>query len=427
MDFPAALLPLFKIAAVFATMLGGIRLKIGLGLSILCGGLLTGALFGLPVAMWPQTALSGVLNDKTIFLVAIVALIMILSNLLEKTGQSARLMDALSAYLREPKLRLLFFPALIGLLPMPGGAVFSAPMVDSVSRGMGLSREDKVLVNYWFRHIWEIAWPLYPGIILASSLSGVPITRLVLHTCPGIFLCLFLGWRFVLAPVMRRLPSRTAEATDTPRNPMRALREGLPLVIAIAGAIGMEAVLSAFAPDVHFEIGIIIALAASILCAVIQNGLPIAPIRSTLTGRYLWSMLWVVASIFIFKQFMEDSGVVTELSQLAGGTAALIVATVCLPLLVGIISGITMAYVGSTFPLMLGMLAQLGMEGQTLQYTVLALFSGFTGIMVSPLHICFLLTCRYFEADMARAWRGLLAPCSLVMLFGWVWFAFLRA
>lgn len=93
-----------------------------------------------------------------------------------------------------------------------------------------------------------------------------------------------------------------------------------------------------------------------------------------------------------------------------------------MPFLVGMVAGINVAFVGATFPLLLGLLETLGMADQTLPYLVLATFSGFTGVMVSPLHICFLLTCEFFGADLGRTWRRLIAPCCGLGLTGFAVF-----
>jgi len=120
MDLFAASLPFLKVIAAFALMLAGIRNKLGLSLSILLGGLFMGLIFGLSVAGCVHASVFALVQEKFLYLVVIVGTILILSDALEKSGQSARLMDALSGYLVNPRLRTIFFPALIGLLPMPG-------------------------------------------------------------------------------------------------------------------------------------------------------------------------------------------------------------------------------------------------------------------------------------------------------------------
>ena len=92
---------------------------------------------------------------------------------------------------------------------------------------------------------------------------------------------------------------------------------------------------------------------------------------------------------------------------------------------VGVVAGINVAFVGATFPLLIGLLNSLGMEGQMIPYLVLASFAGFSGVMVSPIHICFVLTCNYFETDLIRTWRRLIAPSVCFSLTGALLFWFL--
>ena len=409
-------LPFAKVLFSFFLMLVGMRLRIGLGLSILAGGLVMGLLFGLGPVAFVQTGALALTQEKFLFLAAIVGLILILSDAMERSGQSRRLMDALSGYLTSPRLRLIFFPALIGLLPMPGGAVFSAPMVKTVSADMRIADSDRAVLNYWFRHVWELCWPLYPGIILTVALADIPIIELISRTWPATPLMLLLGWFFFLRPGVLKAGDLVMQGAPAPRNPRAVLREGLPLLIAIAGAIGLEAGIAALLPGMDFEWGVISALALGVACVMVQNtslGLPF--LRAVLSKKSLWSMIFVIVAIFVFKDVMQAAGVVGEMARAAGGDAALIASATFLPFLVGMVAGINVAFVGATFPLMLGVLDTLGMRDQTIPYLVLAQFCGFTGVMVSPIHICFILTCQYFGCDLASTWRKVVAP-GLIML-----------
>lgn len=404
-------------------MLIGIRNKLGLALSILAGGLFLGLVFGLSNGALLRTSGQALLQEKFLFLVAIVGAILMLSDALERSGQSARLMEVLSGYLVRPRLRLIFFPALIGLLPMPGGAIFSAPMVKAVSAGMGLGNEDRVVINYWFRHVWEMAWPLYPGIILTVALADIPISGLISRSWPGVVAMFGIGWLFFLRNGVLNADLLKQETAASKGHLGRIAVEGLPLVIAIIGAIGLETLLARFAPGIAFEWGVIVALVGAIVCIVAQNRLGMGFLVAVLKKRSLWTMLLVVAAIFIFKDIMQAAGIVQAMAASAGGGVALFAAAVFLPFLVGMVAGINVAFVGATFPLLIGLLRSLGMADQMVPYLVLGSFSGFTGVMVSPIHICFVLTCNYFETDLGRAWRRLIAPSicfglSGILLFG---------
>jgi len=417
-----AAVPFIKVIAVFCLMLVGIRLKLGLGLSILCGSLVMGLAFGLPVFSWGRIGLLALVQGKFLFLIAIVGLILILSDALEYSGQSSRLMDSLSGYLVNPRLRLIFFPALIGLLPMPGGAVFSAPLVKAVSEDMPLANEERAVINYWFRHVWELAWPLYPGIILTVALADITIGSLISRTWPATLAMFALGWFFFLRPAFLSHTALPSQSSKKGRNLRVVLQEAFPLLIAIVGSIGLETGISQYFPKLPFEWGVVSALAAAVVAIIMQNKLTHRYIHQVMKKKALWSMLFVIAAIFVFKDVMQATGVVTEMASAAGSGVALFAAAVFLPFFVGAVAGINVAFVGATFPLLLGLLKSLGMEQQVISYLVLASFSGFTGVMVSPIHICFLLTCNFFGADTARTWRKILLPCLCFFLIGCVVF-----
>jgi hypothetical protein len=421
-DLAPGVLPLLKVLAAFGAMLLGIRLRVALGLAILCGAALLGLLFGMSPAAWFTAAGQALIDPETLFLAGIVALILILSDLLERTGQSRRLMDALAQRVRSPRTRLGLFPALVGFLPMPGGAIFSAPMVAGIAEKLEITRTRKALINYWFRHLWEMAWPLYPGMILTSNLAGLPITTLIFYTAPGALCCLALGWLFYLRPGVLPLPPAMPAPLAGRASAGRLLVLGLPLTVAIVGALGLEAAISAFFPDLPFELGVVTALAAAVLCVALQNRADAGLILAALTKKSFLNMLLVIAGIFVFKGQLTASGAVEGMAGLAGGPAALLVSAVFLPFLVGFIAGINVAFVGSTFPLLLGLLPVLGLQHQLIPYLVLATFAGFTGVMASPIHICFVLTCQYFGVDLARTWRRILAPCALLLAFGCAYF-----
>jgi hypothetical protein len=47
---------------------------------------------------------------------------------------------------------------------------------------------------------------------------------------------------------------------------------------------------------------------------------------------------------------------------------------------------------------------------------MLAYVGGFSGVLLSPVHLCLLFTTEYFRADFKKVYRLLLLPVSLVVL-----------
>jgi uncharacterized protein len=151
-------------------------------------------IFGMGPLNIAGSAMAALGHPKTISLAMVVSLILVFSHILEKSGQMARLLDPFSRVDPLAAVNLVIFPALIGLLPMPGGAIFSAPMVKSLGAEHALSDSRLSYINYWFRHIWEYWWPLYPGILLTTALAGVDLWRLVLYTLPMTLVAVTAGY-----------------------------------------------------------------------------------------------------------------------------------------------------------------------------------------------------------------------------------------
>ncbi len=413
-------IPLLKVGLVFAFMLAGIRYKLGIGPSILAGSLVLGLIFGLGPVDWLITAFSALADTQFLLLLIIIEAIMILSHLLETSGQSQRIMHTLSRHLRWPRLRLAFFPALIGLLPMPGGAVFSAPMVKSASQDFSLSSMDQTLLNYWFRHLWELIWPMYPGIILAASLSNTSLLHFIGLTWPSFPVCILLGWIFFLRP------HKTPLAPESERSAFSSSQEDswkqtLPLILAVGGTLVLQGLIWVTALPLPSELGFILALICAIWICLGQNDISVHRVWPLLIKKHFVQMLFTLLAIFVFKEVLDQGGVVGELAQSTGSASALILICILLPLIVGLISGLTLAYVGATFPLIVGILDHLGLENR-ISYLVLAMFAGYAGVLGSPLHICFLLTCEFFNVNPFSAWLRILPPSILFLATGCLYF-----
>ncbi len=415
---------ILSILAVFAVMLAGIRLKLGLGWSILAGSFLLALLFDLSPLGWLKTIPAALLTEEAVVLCAIIAVILAFSSLYSASGQSEAFMRAIRGQVRSRSLLLVFFPALIGLLPMPGGAIFSAPMVESAARELDVHPADQTLINYWFRHIWELAWPLYPGVILTSSLAAMPVTSIVGIMWPGPFVCVALGWALILRPALKNAPTLPA-VTPGERN-ARDWIGGVPLATAIIGSILGEWICSKLWPAQPMEYGIVAALILASGVSLLLARARWAEIAREAGKDNTMALLGVVAAIFIFKEVLHQGHVVDALARTLGGGSAIYVMAIVLPFLVGFVSGITMAFVGATFPLLFGLLHSTGQSHLVPAVLSLGLYSGFAGIMSSPMHICYLMTCNYFHQDPGKLLPRILVPGLLLIPAGLICFLVLN-
>jgi len=426
MDFVFDISPLIKLALVFVLIIVLIRRKISLGTSLTTGAVVMGLWFRLSPLEILVSLFSALTSPETVILFLVVTLILILSHSLEKTGQMKRLLASFAGISRNPRLNLALFPAMIGLLPMPGGAIFSAPMVHEISREKNLTPRHKTLINYWFRHIWEFCWPLYPGVILTCSLSGIDLATFVVAQFPMTLLMATVGYFTQLKPL--RL-AKASQPVGLNANRSDFFIELTPILIVIGGGIILGTIVHLMGNhwpvfrSVRKEVSLIAALLISVVWVWRYNRMAGNQIKQIFLNKSLASMIFMIAGIMIFQGILEDSRAVTDISEsLTTARVPVVLVIVILPFLVGTITGITVAFVGATFPIVLSLIANSPMADALLAYTVLAFCSGYLGVLLSPLHVCLILTCEYFHTALIHIYRRLWLPAAVVALGGFISF-----
>jgi len=103
----------------------------------------------------------------------------------------------------------------------------------------------------------------------------------------------------------------------------------------------------------------------------------------------------------LFKETMEASGAVSNLSRFSLEQGIPLLPIICiLPFLSGIVTGPTIGFVGSMFPLLISMAGK-----SSLAPISLAFAAGFIGVLLSSVHICLMLTREYFKAALWGLYR----------------------
>ncbi len=416
---------ILRVLLVFVLILLAIKRHVSLGNAFMLGAAAMGLVFAMGPLDLVTAAGEALIHPKTLSLAVIVSLILVLSHSLEQSGQMGRLLKGFSGLIRRPQINLVVFPALIGLLPMPGGAIFSAPMVKSLGDRHGLDGARLSYINYWFRHIWEYWWPLYPGILLTTALAGVDLWRLVFFTLPITFVALSAGYW----PLRGAFTSGQEPGGRKPLMPF--IRELTPVWFVIVFGLALGLVLSrllagAWLP-VAKELGLIAALVLAIAGVWRRNHMTAAERWSIMRQPAVLKMVYMVAGILVFKGILESSGAVEQVSrEMLDWGIPLMPIAMLLPFLVGAVAGITIAFVGATFPILISLIHALDQPHMMLPYLMLALTCGFAGVLVSPLHLCLLLSNEYFHTTLMPLYRLMRWPVTALVAAAAAYFGLLR-
>jgi integral membrane protein (TIGR00529 family) len=166
---------------------------------------------------------------------------------------------------------------------------------------------------------------------------------------------------------------------------------------------------------VAFKMPLAFAMAAVVISLFLFYRYSAKDIRTTLRESVSLNVVLMVVGIMVFKGMLEATGAIEALPaffrQSGLPTSVVLFA---LPFIVGLLTGLTVGFVGATFPIITAMLGGNPDVGSI----TFAFASGFAGVMLSPTHLCLLLTIKYFKADMAGTYRLMYVPVLLVFLVG---------
>ncbi|MCK4419110.1 DUF401 family protein [Candidatus Aerophobetes bacterium] len=377
-----------------------------LGIIIFSISVIVGIIFGISPLTLLRNIILAVIDPVTLELFAIIILAIFLSNLLREKGNLKNIVISLETLVRNPRLSLIIPPAFMGLLPMPAGALFSAPMVEESTRNLKINAENKTFLNYWFRHIWDYCWPLYPGLILAATIINVPIRRIIITQFPltlaAIFAGLFFGMRKISFP--QNLANK-----KKPREVLQGLLSFITSMWPILAIIFLVLV---------FKIELILALLVITGIFLATTRMKGSKIFLAIKRSFSWEMLFLIASVMIFKRTLEISPLLSVIPTFFKdlGVSPLFFLFL-IPFIIGLLTGLTAAFVGITFPLLLPLICQ---SEPNLIYVMLAHAGGFAGVLLSPIHLCLIVTIQYFKANFKKIYRILLLPVAFVVLVAMV-------
>ncbi len=424
---------LSTIVGVFALILILTRLKVPLAAAIALGAVAAGVLFGETPAGIAVILAHGVVQPRTLGLVLITLLQLLLSHTLQTGGELQRIVELARAALRRPAVAMAALPAVIGLLPMPGGALFSAPMVATAAGATRVPPGVLSAINYWYRHIWEYWWPIYPGVLLAMTLTGRSFGAFAAVQLP-LSLFMIAGGLLIFRgthPDLHATQPRPAPGT------LRALaRRTAPVwlivAVAIPAGIVLRACCSGRLPAGIGELALNFGPVALGLCVALawtmrhcHHTLP--RVLAYAARRDVWPLLLLVISVMMFQHMLGAVHAATAIAEeLRAFDVPLVLVIVTLPFVAGAVTGLAVGFVGTSFPIVLPLMAVLAGDGSISAYIVLAYAFGHLGQMLSPLHLCYVVSNKYFDTPFGPVYRQIIMPALAMALLTIVYVVALR-
>jgi len=332
-------------------------------------------------------------NDVRVFV--FIFLSMLLAGLLKAVGLLDEMVRGASSL--DCRAALAGVPALIGLMPMPGGALVSAIALRDRFREAGLTGEEATYVNYWFRHVWVPSWPLFQSIVITASVLYLDPLGVVRVTWPATLGAIVAGF-LVSAPLLARARCRGAGSSLA------------RFLASISPLIGLVVLFLAGAP-------LLFALAYVTGLVALFWRPPMDAWREALRLALKPTIHLVLFEALLFKNLIletQASQAIVEAAQTAGVPAWLVLYGV--PFLLGLAAGGENFFAATAIPVLTGYIGLAASVDPLALAT--AYLGGFLGVMASPVHLCLALTLEYFEAKPGPVYKLILASILLSTLIG---------
>lgn len=394
------MLDVLKIVTVFFVILLLLRLKWNIGYVMLIASAFLFLLYLTPPEKILNTAIETVTDKVTIKLFLSLTLIRVLEIILREKEILKMMTETTKRFLKGRRAVIVSMPLLIGLLPSLGGAYFSAPMVDESTRDLRMSSEEKAFINYWFRHPWEFVLPLYPGILLAAALSKTDLRDLIFANTGYALMIIVTGFLFSMRNLRNRVRTSGEEEKTIEDYKMISLFCFLPLICILFLVMVVHI-------ELHYS------LLITIIGLIIFYRLGIKDILRALRYGFTMDVIILIIGTMFFKFTMESSGAVYHLNRFfVDRGIPLLPILYLIPFISGLLTGLTIGFVGSTFPLLMSLEG-----GLPLGHLSFAFASGYIGVLLSPVHLCLVLSKEYFKADLGDMYKRIVPSALIILIF----------
>ncbi len=393
------MIDLLKFALILGVTIFLLTRKWDLGLILLLDTGLAALLFAYPFTSLLRSILRGMVAADTLNLVGAVFLVLLLAELMRRTQAMEHMVAALQTVVPDSRIVLALMPTMIGLMPMLGGAMFSAPMVNEIGARLDLTPSRKTYINYWFRHSMEYVFPLYSSLLMVSALLGVSVYAFVRASWPLTIAAMAGGVVWGLAGIRQEKHDTNGQSQWEAWDDLFASMWPILLVILAV---------------VILQFNMLISLAVICALFVVVKGIGPGQWREVVVRSFPIQTFSSIFGVMIFKQVLQDVGAVEQIPQALGalGLPPLVVAFV-VPMLVGLVTGTAPAAMALSLPLVAPLLTGLPIE--SLAAGVWMFVGCFSGIMLSPMHLCLALTHNYFGASWGALYKALLPSVSVII------------
>ena len=378
--------------------------KIDINIALFCGSTILILYFA--GNKWSQVLLKNVVDFNTLFLMVTSFTIAVLAELYTKTQLITAFNNSLILLLKKPSYVLSLIPAVLGLLPIAGGALFSAPVVKEVGKRLGLKDDRLVFLNVWFRHVLFMVFPLGQSLLITSIITGYNVIELAGIQAPIAVFMVLIGFIFIPRTAFQPIKHETIETKR------EFLKSSLPLLVAIFLALILTKLIGIFGMPIGVFLGII--------TMFFVTKIPFKVFTEVVKSKTVLSLTLSAFLIMLLQHSILDTGAKEILSNF------FVNYRVPFFLLLTIIPGILSALTSSAITGIIMVVPLISsIHSLTLKEASILYVTSFLMYTISPTHLCLIYTAKYFNVEIKGSYRYFIPSIALIIPFLVLYFAIL--
>lgn len=366
---------------------------ISLTLAAFLMSLLTVGISGTGTALY-QTCIDPV----TLTLVFASFFVMGLSLLYKETGLVNVLTRSLGRFIKNSKVIVSLLPAVVGLMPVAGGALMSAPMVEAEADKLGLSESKKTYLNVWFRHAILPIYPISQFLILTAILTETSLIALISRQLLVVIVMITVGYVIGFRRTKNIEKDHSVKGQNLKAGPKELLFSFSPIIITI--------LLTAF-----LNLNIAIATFIGVMTVLIITRKKTTVFLDILKKRALWEVTFAAFGALLLRNVTLASGVSEILGNILAkmGLNGIILLSV-VPAVLGFLLGSPSGAVALSVPILSETITFIPQNASLLY------ISAYLGYMIAPTHLCLAFTAQYFECPIRKSYKYLIPSTAISVI-----------
>jgi uncharacterized protein len=335
-------------------------------------------------------------GDGSLFLLAIaVSIIPLIGGIVQQSGMLARMTNSLRM---SRSLFLMLSPALVGFMPIPGGALLSCPLISKA--GKDITNEDYVVINLWFRHLLIIIYPL-GSLLICVKMADIALYDAVLYLAPAPLIMGVIGYFFFLRKIKGNM-SELAESKE--ENRFQAI--ATPIFIFLAAPF-IHVILMGLVSFPMMEVPMLIGLTVSLVMAVYYAKTDFQGLKKAFGVMKPYRFFLLIIGIFFFLNVFTATEIASRLAELAFPKHVLIIV---IAFFITFFTGRIQVGFSIVLPIFLARFNYLDM-----MHFVVFYISVFMGYLISPVHPCLSLSLEYFNTTFLQIMKRMAVPILIIM------------